>query len=140
MTSKIMRKYCKRHRIHREFSSAYAKQQSGTAESTNDAMERPANALIEHSMSHGKDIPDFGPKRFWAYAADTVCYTRSRAVQVRDLHGKTPWEKLYGEEPDNEHLRCWGCVALPHLPDHEQHKWCPKTGITMFVGYEWFCF
>ena len=95
--SDAVKRYCDQHGIHQQYSAAYTKEQSGSAESTNDAIERPANVLVQGAYTYGKGSPSFGPAPFWAHASDWVCYTRGRAPLIRDLNGKTPWEQFYGE-------------------------------------------
>lgn len=51
------------------------------------------------------------------------------------LHGKTPFEKLYGHAPSFNHLRVFGCLAYAHNGVHQGDKFAPRSRKCAFLGY-----
>ena len=57
------------------------------------------------------------PKRFWGEGALTAVYTINH-VPSPTIHNKTPFELLYGKDPNYSLLQVFGCVCFVTLPTH----------------------
>jgi hypothetical protein len=70
----------------------------------------------------------------WVEAMVTANYTRNW-LPLR-VHGKTPWEKFFGEKPDVSHMRVFGARAYMHIPKENRKKMQSVSERKVFVGYE----
>ena len=61
------------------------------------------------------------PERFWGEAALTAAYTINR-VPSAPFGNLTPYERLYGTDPDYHSLRVFGCASLVLLQPHKRTK------------------
>lgn len=100
----------------------YSPTQNGVSERKNRTLVESARSM----MSHGKI-----PAEFWAEAINTAVYLRNRSPTT-SLEGMTPYECLFGENPDVSNLRIFGCVAFTHIPEEQRKKFDEKSRI---VGY-----
>jgi hypothetical protein len=73
-------------------------------------------------------------EELWAEAMVTANYTRNRLPSR--VHGKTPWDKFFGEKPDVSHMRVFGARAYMHIPKENRKKMQLVSERGMFVGYE----
>jgi hypothetical protein len=73
-------------------------------------------------------------EELWAKAMVTANYTRNRLPSR--VHGKTPWEKFFGEKSDVSHMRVFGARAYMHIPKENRKKMQSVSERGMFVGYE----
>jgi hypothetical protein len=73
-------------------------------------------------------------EELWAEAMVTANYTRNQLPSR--VHGKTPWEKLFGEKPDVSHMRVFGARAYMHIPKENRKKMQSVSERGVFVGYE----
>lgn len=54
------------------------------------------------------------PLPLWVGAFSTTVYLINR-LPSRTLDGKTPYELLFGKQPDYSMLRTFGCLCFPYL-------------------------
>jgi hypothetical protein len=73
----------------------------------------------------------------WAEAMVTANYTHNRLPSR--VHGKTPWEKFFGEKPDVSHMHVFGACAYMHIPKENRKKMQLVSERGVFVGYELDC-
>jgi hypothetical protein len=73
-------------------------------------------------------------KELWAKAMVTANYTHNRLPSR--VHGKTPWEKFFGEKSDVSHMRVFGVRAYMHIPKENRKKMQSVSERGVFVGYE----
>jgi hypothetical protein len=73
----------------------------------------------------------------WVEAMVTANYTRNW-LPLR-VHGKTPWEKFFGEKPDVSHMRVFGARAYMHIPKENRKKMQSVSERGVFMGYESNC-
>jgi hypothetical protein len=52
------------------------------------------------------------------------------------VHGKTPWEKFFGEKPDVSHMRVFGARAYMHIPKENRKKMQLVSDRGVFMGYQ----
>ncbi|GJU07481.1 putative RNA-directed DNA polymerase [Tanacetum coccineum] len=74
------------------------------------------------------------PKRFWGECVMTAAYVINR-LPSKTIENKTPFEILYGEKPDYEHMKIFGCLAYFRNTDTrgDKFEWRGKPGV--FLGY-----
>jgi hypothetical protein len=76
-------------------------------------------------------------EELWAEAMVTADYTR-KWLPSR-VHGKTLWEKFFGEKPDVSHMHVFGARAYMHIPKENRKKMQSVNERGVFVGYESNC-
>ncbi|GAQ93615.1 Retrotransposon protein with reverse transcriptase and integrase domains [Klebsormidium nitens] len=114
----------KRGTVHRT-TAGHSPEQTCSAERLNRTLEEKGRALLEDA--------GLGPE-LWAEAMVTPNYTRNRVPS--SVHGKTPWEMIYGEKPDLSHLRVFGARVYIHVPKGKRKKMEPVSERRVFLGYE----
>lgn len=74
------------------------------------------------------------PSTFWGEsiltATHLINYTPSQV-----LHGKTPYELLFGKKPDLDQLRVFGCLCFAHRKARDKDKFGDRSRRCIFVGY-----
>ena len=70
----------------------------------------------------------------WVEAFSTAVFLINRLLSP-SLAGKTPYELLFGKQPDYSMLRTFGCLCFPYLKDYSPHKLSPKSTPCVFLGY-----
>lgn len=61
------------------------------------------------------------PIEFWGECVLVACHLINR-MPTPLLHGKTPYEILYGTPPSLTHLRIVGCLCYVHNQNHKGDK------------------
>ncbi|KAG7557929.1 Integrase catalytic core [Arabidopsis suecica] len=74
------------------------------------------------------------PIEFWGYCALTAGYLINR-TPTKLLHGKTPFELVYGRPPPLDHLRVLGCLCFVHNQKHGGDKFASRSTRSVFLGY-----
>ena len=74
------------------------------------------------------------PLSLWVEAFSTVVFLINRLPSPL-LDGKTPYELLFGKQPDYSMLLTFGCLCFPHLKDYSPNKLSPKYASCIFLGY-----
>jgi transposase InsO family protein len=114
----------KRGIMHRK-TVGYSPEQNGSIERLNRDLQEKGRAMLEDS-GLGEEL--------WAEAMVTANYTRNRLPSR--VHGKTPWEKFFGEKPNVSHMRVFGAHAYMHIPKENRKKMQSVSERGVFVGYE----
>ncbi|CAA7051447.1 unnamed protein product, partial [Microthlaspi erraticum] len=74
------------------------------------------------------------PKKFWPFAFSTAVYLINRLpTPVLDL--QSPFEKLFGMQPNYHKLKVFGCVCYPWLRPYTRHKMEDRSLQCVFMGY-----
>ena len=111
--------------IQHQTSAPYTPEQNGSAERLNRTLLDRCRAML-HDSQLSLDL--------WAEAIVTANYIRNRSpTHSRD---KTPWELMFGEQPDLSHMRVFGSKAYVHHPRAQRNKLDPTSRTGVFVGYE----
>jgi hypothetical protein len=79
----------------------------------NGIAERLNRTLLERirAFAHDSGLP----LSLWGEALRHAAWLKNRTA-TRALDGKTPFEALYGQPPDLQSLRTWGCKVWVHSP------------------------
>ena len=105
--------YLKKCGIRSEFTAAYSPQQNGVAERMNRTLMEAARSMMSHASLS---------KEYWAEAVATAAYLRNRMVTTSLKPRLTPYQQWYGEQPNLENIRVFGCVVYAHIPGGERKK------------------
>jgi hypothetical protein len=114
----------KRGITHRK-TTGYSPEQNGSVERLNRDLQEKGRAMLKDSRL-GKEL--------WVEAMVTGNYTCNRLPSR--MHGKTPWEKFFGEKSDLSHMRVFGARAYMHIPKENRKKMQSVSERGVFVGYE----
>jgi len=74
------------------------------------------------------------PYRFWAEALATAAYLLNRRPCKATI-AISPFQKLYGVQPDYQHLRTFGCLCYPNITAIAPHKLAPRSIKCVLLGY-----
>lgn len=112
--------------ITHQLTAPYSPEQNGTIERFNRTLQERTRAML---LSSGL------PKSLWAEAVHTVAYLHN--VGDARLLAQTPWEGFYGVRPNISHLRVFGSMAYPRIPErYRDSKVGPVAWQGYMVGYE----
>ena len=72
--------------------------------------------------------------KFWwkAFVSTTYLLNRLPTMVMKNL---SPFEALYGQKPDYNFLRVFGCACFPYLQPYNGHKLAFRTSKCLFLGY-----
>ncbi|KAH7542940.1 hypothetical protein FEM48_Zijuj02G0128700 [Ziziphus jujuba var. spinosa] len=74
------------------------------------------------------------PSHFWVEALSTSVHLINR-LPSPVLDNETPYFRLYGNNPDYNHLRVFGCLCYAHLPSSDRNKLTAQYARCAFLGY-----
>lgn len=74
------------------------------------------------------------PLTYWDFAFETSTYLISR-LPTPVLNLESPFQKLFGVDPDYKSLRNFGCLAFPNLRPYNRYKLAFRSTPTIFIGY-----
>ena len=117
--------YLKSNGIRHQLTVRKTPEQNGVAERFNRTLVEMVRAMLSDSGL---------AKKFWAEAVSTACYLRNRSSTTA-VRGMTPHEALYGEKPNVQHLKVFGCDAYAHVPKDERRKLDAKAQRCVLLGY-----
>ena len=123
--SKRFFEFCRSRGIENQMTTPYTPQQNGVAERMNRTLMEMARSMLYHANL---------PQELWAEAVSTAAYLRNRCP-TSTFHGETPYERWFGEKPNVDHLRIFGCPVYVHTPDQKRRKLDAKASKGTFVGY-----
>lgn len=98
------------------------------------------NGLVERKHRH---IVETGltmlskasiPKSYWPFAFAAAVYTINR-LPTPVLELQSPYEKLFGDKPNLDRLRVFGCSCYPWLRPYNRHKLDDRSQRCVFLGY-----
>ena len=99
----------------------------------NDIVERQNRTLIEMTrcLMKAKEVPN----QFWGEAVRHATYIINR-TPTRALVGVTPYKKFYGQKPNLEGLKVFGCVAYERIVSKHLKKLDDRSRPLVYVGKE----
>ena len=74
------------------------------------------------------------PVDFWGECVLTAVHLINRTPSGV-LGNKTPYEMIFGHEPDFEALRVFGCLCFAHNQKSKGNKFAPRSRECIFLGY-----
>ena len=74
------------------------------------------------------------PTKFWGEAVMTATHLINR-TPMKVIKGSSPYQVLYGEEPQYNHLRVFGSLCYTHLRSRDKDKFGSRSRKCIFVGY-----
>ena len=93
-TSNEFKSYLKMEGIEHQYTIPKTPEQNGVSERMNRTLVETVRSMLADSRL---------PHKFWAEALSTAAYLVNRSP-TKSLHGKTPFEALYGKRPNVNHL------------------------------------
>src|SRR6266704_3078149 len=87
--------------IVRQTSAPYAHQQNGHAERINQILMEKAETMHTNSS---------WPRMWWEFAIDAAVHIYNH-TPIQQTNWKTPYQNLYGKQPDVKYFRTFGCLA-----------------------------
>lgn len=106
-----------------EPTETYTPSQNGVAERLNRTLITKARSMLAAAGL---------PKSLWGEAVHTACYLKNLTP---DTEGTTPRERWDGKKPSLGHLRVFGCIAYPHIPQEKRDKLDSTASKGVLVGY-----
>lgn len=100
-------------------------QQNGVAERKNRHLLEVVRTLL---------LESFVPSRFWCEALSTAVHLINR-LPSPSLDHVSPFNRLFGQNPNYSNLRTFGCVCFVHLLAHERTKLTAQSVKCAFLGY-----
>ncbi|HEV7738391.1 MAG TPA: DDE-type integrase/transposase/recombinase, partial [Chlamydiales bacterium] len=101
-------------------------QQNGMAERANRTVVQAAKAMLHMAgLSYG----------FWERAVETAVFARNHSP-TQSLSYKSPYELLFGRQPDIAFMRVFGCLAYRNVTSDNRQKLDPSSERLTFVGYD----
>nr|GFB19603.1 retrovirus-related Pol polyprotein from transposon TNT 1-94 [Tanacetum cinerariifolium] len=74
------------------------------------------------------------PTTFWGECILTATYIVNRLPSKR-INDKTPYEVLFGQKPEYDHMRVFGCMAYYKNTETNGDKFEPRGKPRVFLGY-----
>nr|GFB88678.1 retrovirus-related Pol polyprotein from transposon TNT 1-94 [Tanacetum cinerariifolium] len=75
------------------------------------------------------------PLFLWAEAVATACFTQNRSI-IRLHHRKTPYELMYGKQPDLSFFHVFGALCYPINDSENIDNWSEFVNQTLRDYYE----
>lgn len=122
-----MKKYLERKGITHQVTAPYAHQQNGKAERFIGTIQRRASAILEDSGL---------PRSFWGWAILHALWLSNRLPTSTLPNGCSPYEMLFGRQPDFTDLRVFGCRCFVLTPRELRRKGDSYRSEAIFLGYE----
>ena len=117
--------FFKRIGIEHHVSCPHAHQQNGSAERKHRHIVEMALTLLAHASV---------PLKFWDEACLTVVFLINR-LPSKVINDQTPFERLFGHQPDYSFLRTFGCAVWPNLRPYNSKKLQFRSKRCVFLGY-----
>ena len=73
------------------------------------------------------------PEVFWSFAYRAAFHIKNRCIH--SAHGKTPFEKFFGELPKVSHLKVFGCRAYMYVEKSKRRKFDSRAREGILLGY-----
>lgn len=98
----------------------------------NGVVERKHRHLLEtaRALSFQSNLPS----SFWGDIILCAAYLINRMPLV-SLDNVSPYEKIFGHTPNNDHLRAFGCLCFVSTLKHGRSKFSPRADKCVFIGY-----
>ncbi|KAJ9565988.1 hypothetical protein OSB04_001954 [Centaurea solstitialis] len=125
-TSHELNRFCDEEGISRMLTAPYAPQQNGIVERRNRTLLEMTRCLMK-----AKGVPNY----LWGEAVRHATFIINR-TPTRALVGVTPYEKFYGEKPNLEDLKVFGCIAYDRVVSKHLKKLDDRSKPLVYLGKE----
>lgn len=98
----------------------------------NGVVERKHRHLLE--TARALSLQSNFPRSFWGHVVQCAAYLINRMPLV-SLDNVSPYEKLFGHAPNNDHLRAFGCLCFVSTLKQGRSKFDPRADKCIFLGY-----
>ncbi|CAJ2653122.1 unnamed protein product [Trifolium pratense] len=98
---------------------------NGTAERRHRHIVETGRTLLHHANL---------PPQFWSYAFTTATYLINR-MPTPNLNMQTPYQTLFHQPPNYNHLHSFGCLCFPWLRPYTTNKLENRSKPCIFLGY-----
>lgn len=98
--------------------------------SSNGLAERKHRHIVETSLALLNNAKL--PYAFWDEATAAYLINRLPSPVLNNL---SPFEKLFGKQPNYAFLKVFGCACYPHLRPYNSHKYTLRSECCVFIGY-----
>lgn len=123
--NKEFERFCKEKGIKHVVTPPYTPQWNGTSERLNRTIMDKARAMMKARNVHAK---------FWGEAVNHAVYLKNISP-TQALNGKTPHLAFYGQKPEFENLRAFGCRVMYKNNGHKK-KLADRSFVGIFIGIE----
>ena len=103
----------------------YTLSQNGIAERKHRHVTETGLTIMFHAC-----VPLF----LWVKAFSTTVYLINR-LPSQTFDGKTPYELLFGKQPNYSMFHIFGCLCFPYLRDYAPNNLSPKSSSCVFLVY-----
>ena len=115
---------CLQQGIHQEFTSDYTPEENGKIERIWGTIGAMARCLMKKANL---------PEVFWSFAYRAAFHIKNRCIH--SAHGKTPFEKFFGEVPKVSHLKVFGRRAYMYVEKSKRRKFDSRAREGILLGY-----
>jgi hypothetical protein len=130
-TSAEFRQYCESKGINQQYISTESPQANGSIESYNGVIQTAMRANLSLAQKVNS-VAKVGA-RFWADSLRHAVMARNCISTRKDP--VSPFEKWFGNKPDLNRLRAFGCPAYVLLRKRLRTKTGPRAAVGLLVGY-----
>ncbi|KAE9021522.1 hypothetical protein PR002_g12226 [Phytophthora rubi] len=120
LVNKKLKSFLRGRGIEFHWTNAYSPEENGLVEKMNGILEARIRSLLTTA-----NMPWLLWGEAFLFAVDVVNVSPSRG-----LGGETPYSRRFGERPDVEQLKIWGCIVHVFTP-----KVLRKSKLGLFVGF-----
>lgn len=120
-----LKPYLAQHGIIQRSSCPHTPEQNGCAERKHRHITETGRANLFHASV---------PSKYWDHAFATAVYTINR-LPTPNLNHMSPYQKIFGRQPDYNFLKIFGCSCFPWLKPYTSNKLEPRSTKCVFLGY-----
>ena len=115
---------CRLNRVRHQFSAPYTPEENGKIERVWGTVVGMARCML---ATAGLE------KKFWTYALNHAFFVKNQCIH--SSHGKSPVEMFWGEQPELEKLKIFGCRAYVFVENKFRKKFDSTAKRGVFLGY-----
>lgn len=117
--------YLQSHGIEHLISPPYTPQRVALAERRHRHIIETAKTLLHQASL---------PNAFWTFACHHATFLINR-LPTPNLQNNSPYKQLFGEDPNYQSLRIFGCLCYPWLKPYAANKLAPRSKPCVYLGF-----